>query len=240
MSALDPVETLRRVPFFAVLPPEELKNLASHCVVRRIGKDDHIRDAIARYRGMRLLRQDSWECLVSFVCSPASNIPRIRRVVEQVCARYGKSARLGRETRPAFPTPDQLSGATEEDFRRLGCGFRARYLAALAAQANAEGIGLAPLADLPYLEARKRLDELPGVGPKVADCVLLFALGKLEAYPVDRHIRRETREAYGRHFAAYAGRAHVPYDAIGAWAREYFGEYAGYAQQYLFHRRRKG
>ncbi|MBI4307809.1 MAG: hypothetical protein HY684_03290 [Chloroflexi bacterium] len=209
-------------------------------VYRRIAVDDHIRRAIAQYRGMRIVRQDPWECLVSFVCSPASNIPRIRQVVERVCVRYGESARLGRETRSAFPTPGRLVGATEADFRSLGCGFRARYLAALVEMANAGLIELAPLAGLPYQEARRRLEALPGVGPKVADCVLLFSLEKLEAYPVDLHIRRETLEIYGGYFTAYAGRAEVPYDAIASWARDYFGEYAGYAQQYLFHRRRKG
>lgn len=207
-------------------------------IYERIAVDDHMRRAIARFRGMRLVDQDPWECLLTFVCSPASNIPRIRLTVERIAARFGGAARLGDESRPAFPTPERMERATEQDFRGLGGGFRSRYLAQIVALARAGELGLASLREAPYAEARKALEALPGVGPKVADCVLAFSAGKMEAYPVDLHIYRETMQYYGGHFTAYAGRASVPYDAMGAWAREYFGGYAGYAQQYLFHRRR--
>jgi len=209
-------------------------------IYERIAVDDHMRRAIARFRGMRLVDQDPWECLLTFVCSPASNIPRIRLTVERIAARFGERVRLGDETRAAFPTPERMRGATERVFRGLGGGFRSRYLARIVEMANAGGLELAPLREAPYPDARKALEALPGVGPKVADCVLAFSLNRMEAYPVDLHIYRETCETYGEHFTAYAGRASVPYDAMGAWARAYFRGYAGYAQQYLFHGRRMG
>ena len=198
-----------------------------------IGTDERMRAAIERYKGMRILRQDPWECLVSFMCSPASNIPRISKNVESICTAFGRPLRLGDQARCTFPTPYELAEASEAQLLALGLGFRAGRVAS-AARAVAEGeIDLMPLREASYEEALSELVTLDGVGDKVANCVLLFSLDKLEAFPVDVWVDRALREWY------LDGRGATPSRAkMRDWAQEHFGPYAGYANQYLFHDRR--
>jgi N-glycosylase/DNA lyase len=200
-------------------------------IYREIGRDEHIAGAIARYRGMRLLRQEPWECLVSYICSANSSIPHIARMVEALAEAFGRPVSLEGRTLYTFPEPYRLAEAGEERLRGLGLGFRARYVAEVARQAAEGRLDLADLHRLPYEEARERLVKLPGAGGKVADCVLLFSLDKLEAFPVDRWVRRALADWY-------PGIERQPPRKVSEWARSYFGPYAGYAQQYLFFARR--
>lgn len=200
-------------------------------IYRAICVDERVRDAVALYRGMRLLRQDPWECLISFICSANSNVPRISANVEAMSTAFGQPVTLDGQTRSTFPTPEALADAGEGKLRALGLGFRARYVAATA-RAIADGrLDLFGLREAPYEEALAALLALPGVGDKVANCVLLFSLDKLEAFPVDVWIERALREWY-------LGGEKLPRARMRPWAQAYFGPYAGYANQYLFHRRR--
>jgi N-glycosylase/DNA lyase len=176
-------------------------------------------EAIAYGPGLRILRQDPWECLVTFILSQNNNIPRVKGIVERMAGRYG-TCRGGVH---AFPTPEALAAAGTEGLRQCGAGFRAKYISA-AAQAVCQGF-LHTLAQEP---TRAVLETLPGVGPKVADCVLLYAFGQKQVFPVDVWVRRVMREYY------FDGGAATP-QAVWAFARETFGAYAGCAQQYLFH-----
>ena len=198
-----------------------------------IGTDERMRAAIERYKGMRILRQDPWECLVSFMCSPASNILRISKNVESICTAFGRPLGLGDQARCTFPTPNELAEASEAQLLALGLGFRAGRVAS-AARAVAEGeIDLMPLREASYEEALSVLTTLDGVGDKVANCVLLFSLDKPEAFPVDVWVDRALREWY------LDGRGMTPTRAkMREWAQEHFGPFAGYANQYLFHDRR--
>ena len=202
-------------------------------VYASIGTDERMRAAIERYRGMRILRQEPWECLVSFMCSPASNIPRISKNVESICTAFGRPLRVGDQVRCTFPTSQELAEASEAQLLGLGLGFRAGRVAS-AARAVAEGqIDLMPLREASYDEALSALTVLDGVGDKVANCVLLFSLDKPEAFPVDVWVDRALREWY------LDGRGTRPSRAkMRLWAQEHFGPYAGYANQYLFHDRR--
>ena len=161
-----------------------------------IANDDRLRSAVRRYRGMRILRQEPWECLVSFICSSYSNIPRITRNVEDLCASLGRPVGTGDHARSIFPNPQELAEAGEQHLRGLGLGYRAKSLAATS-RAIADGaLDLITLREATYEDALEALMALPGVGDKVANCVLLFSLDKLEAFPVDVWVRRAVQEWY--------------------------------------------
>lgn len=170
--------------------------------------DAYLVQAAAQGSGIRILRQDLWEMIVTFLISQQNNIKRIKKCVETVCARYGREC-CGPEgsTYHAFPTPGELAAATEEELRSCGLGYRSRYLAGTAARAADGTCDLAAIRQMTYPQAREALMELPGVGGKVADCICLFALHHLDAFPVDVHIRRALEEAYpeGFPFERYRG-----------------------------------
>jgi N-glycosylase/DNA lyase len=179
--------------------------------------------------GLRLLRQDPWETLASFVCSAAANILKISRCVEGIASRFGEP--IPGSARSAFPPPGVLARARESELRASGLGFRAPLLLATARRLARDPLSWDALARAPIASARATLQELPGVGAKIADCVLLFGLGRLDAYPVDRWIRRATMEMAGRRKASDR--------ELDEWALR-LGPGRGYLQQLLFHLRRTG
>ena len=193
-------------------------------IYRQIGKDPFIGRAIELYRGLRLLRQDPWECLVSFICSSAKNIPHIKCILEGLCRQYGQPVSMGNYRGYGFPSPDRIS--EDCDLGRIKAGFRTRYL--LEIRRRAKSMDLGALRRLEYRDAKKELMALPGVGEKIADCVLLFSLDFNEAFPVDTWIRKAMR-------LGYHGGKNLSDRGIREFAQGYFGRYAGYAQQYLYH-----
>lgn len=206
---------------------------ALEAICRSINIDDQINAAVTQYKGMRILRQDPWECLVGFVCSAASNIPRISANIEDMSRCFGRPIENDGQLSHAFPPPGDLADAGEHRLRQLGLGFRAKYVAAVAELVAKGEVDLWALREASYDDALAVLTSLPGVGDKVANCVLLFSLDKLEAFPVDVWIRRALQEWY----QVDAVRKLSDRDKR-VWAQDYFGPYAGYANQYLFHSRR--
>jgi len=204
-------------------------------IYRSVNRDDRIGEAVARYRGLRLLRQDPWECLVAFICSANSNIPRISGNVEDMARHFGGPIECGGDVRHAFPGPEELADAGETRLRELGLGFHAKYVAAVADIVSNGDVDLFALREASYEDALCTLTQLPGVGDKVANCVLLFSLDKLEAFPVDVWIHRALEEWYPVHKTRDKKASRID---MRLWAQDYFGTYAGYANQYLFHRRR--
>ena len=202
-------------------------------VYASLSSDQRLRRAIAQYSGMRILRQDPWECLVSFICSSASNIPRITRNIESICASFGRRLGTGGHVRHTFPTPPELADAGPRRLRWLGLGYRAEYLAGTA-RTIAEGrLDLMTLREASYEDALTELTALAGVGDKVANCVLLFSLDKPEAFPVDVWVQRALQEWY-----LDGSERRLSKLNMRLWARDRFGPHAGYANQYLFHARR--
>jgi N-glycosylase/DNA lyase len=142
-----------------------------------------------------------------------------------------------------FPTPKKLAGATERSLAECGLGYRAKYVQETSKRIFETGFELESLRQLPYLEAKRQLCGFAGVGPKVADCVLLFSLGKTEAFPVDRWVERVILNHYveklppelAQKLQRSDGLSNTDYDRLNAFGREYFGKYAGYAQEYLYH-----
>ena len=200
-------------------------------VLRTFPEDEPMRAALASCRGLRLLRQDPWECLASFILSSTKQIVQIRQIVESLCQRYGEpTPPAGPDFARArtFPSPARLALAGETELRTCKMGFRAPYLLAAAQKVAAGQLDLARLGAQRPESARAQLLQLPGVGPKVADCVLLFAYGFQDAFPLDVWVLRALRQLY------FHGRRIEP-ARLRRFAATHFGPYAGYAQQYLFH-----
>ena len=193
-------------------------------IYHRIGKDPFIRKAIELYRGLRLIRHDPWECLVSFLCSSAKNIPHIKCIVEHLCRHYGSSVSLGNYRGYGFPSPVQINEGG--DLRSIKAGFRTRYL--IEVSRRAKSMDLIALGRLKYGDAKKELMALPGVGEKIADCVLLYSLDFTEAFPVDTWIRKAMR-------MGYQGEKNLTDRRIREFSHGYFGQNAGHAQLYLYH-----
>ncbi|MHB8519729.1 MAG: DNA-3-methyladenine glycosylase family protein [Limisphaerales bacterium] len=192
--------------------------------------DEPVRTAVASCRGLRLLRQDPWECLASFVLSSTKQIVQIRQIIALLCERYGRRIAVpdGHAPEYGFPSPERLAACSEAELRACKMGFRAPYLRATA-QRLAEGESdLAAVPAMSVEDARTELMKLPGVGRKIADCVLLFACGFQESFPVDVWVMKALRQLY------FSGRRVAP-GRLHRFTTTHFGPYAGYAQQYLFH-----
>ena len=185
-------------------------------------KDNFTRSAIEFGRGLRILRQEPWEALCSFIISQCNNIPRIQSIITRLCSLFGDEILWQVKTLYTFPDARRISALSHEDLEPLRCGYRASYIIN-AARCVANGqIDFGVLSSMDTTMARKKIMELEGVGPKVADCFLLFGLHKLDAFPVDTWMKKA--EAY------YGGK----FDP------SLFGDYAGIAQQYIFYYARSG
>lgn len=180
--------------------------------------------------GLRVLRQPVWEALVAFILSSNNNAVRIRQLVWKVCA-LGPQREIDGEPMRGFPTPEALARAGAETLRQMGCGYRAEFLEHTALRV-ADGFELDALRRMEYEQAREKLLTLHGVGPKVADCVLLFGCAHTRAFPVDVWMAR----AMERHF----GMAGLSREQMREKAQQIFGEDAGLVQQYIFHAMRTG
>ncbi len=196
--------------------------------------DDKLKEAIEKKNGIRILKQEFFENLLSFIISQNKQIPHIMKIVDDIANKYGDKLGEyeGREYY-SFPTVEQLKGATEEDFKELKTGFRAPYLMDAIRMVADGSINIESFSDLTTLEVEKELIKIKGVGTKVANCVLLFSLGRRDAFPVDVWIQRIMEELY------YNGEK-TKKEVIIDFAKEHFGEYGGYAQQYLFYYARDG
>lgn len=181
-----------------------------------------------QYAGLRVVRDPFFPCLVSFICSARMSVKRIHALQQTLAREYGSTLTVGGSTYHAFPRSDQLVVASENDLRNLGLGFRAPYVERTTQMIVDGALTEARLREHSYEEAHRALQSFPGVGPKIADCVSLFALNHLQAVPIDTW----TRRLIERYFPDDAAQS---YDATAEAFRARFGVYAGYAQTYLFH-----
>lgn len=187
--------------------------------------DAHLAQCVSAFRGLRLLRQPFGETLLGFLCSATKQIVQIKQMVALLADRHGAPLAVGHDSR-RLPTWSELAAISETDLRACLLGFRARYIRETALFIAARPGWLEATEAAPYPEAKARLMELPGVGEKVADCVLLFGAGKLEAFPVDTWILKSLARRYGLEGWKPSQVAHF--------GRTHFGPLAGLAQQYLF------
>lgn len=192
-----------------------------------LSKDEALKDAIEFGSGIRILKQDFWEALISFIISANNNIPRIKGIIERLSLTFGERIASSDGEHYAFPKPSALASAGEEELLRCGCGYRARYIKKTAQMVFSGEVSYDRIRGMTYEEALDLLLKCPGVGNKVADCVLLFSTGKYEAFPVDVWIKRAMERLFG-----LAGKNEAE---IRRFAQKRFGSLAGFAQQYLFY-----
>jgi N-glycosylase/DNA lyase len=212
-------------------------------ISRCVNKDPYIRKAFRRFEGLRIVRQNPWECLISFICATYKNIAAIEQMIAKISEKLGEKLVFYGQDFYAFPTVERLSSASEKSLLECGLGYRAKYVQLTAKKIREEKIDLEKLKALSYLEAKKTLTEFAGVGLKVADCVLLFSLEKTEAFPIDVWVKRVLLNHYADQFeedfvkkvSSHASVSNSEYEKLNAFGRSYFGKYAGYAQEYLFH-----
>jgi N-glycosylase/DNA lyase len=197
-------------------------------------RDPFIHNAIVRCRGLRIVRQPAWECLISYICATNSNIPMIRRRVSHIAQTYGKPLEFEDNTYFTFPGPASLAATCTSELSGCKLGYRSPYVLQTAGDIADEKGWYDSIAALPYEQARSALMKLQGVGPKAADCILLFAFQNYEAFPVDVWIRRIMREHYIKTLGSGSSLTGWEYDTIRRFARRHFGEFCGYAQEYLF------
>jgi N-glycosylase/DNA lyase len=220
-------------------------------VLASLAKDEALTAATQKFYGLRLVRQERWECLASFVLATNANIPRIKKMVSAVCSKYGRRLEFEGEVLCAFPTPTALAEASVADLTACGLGYRAPFLKRVSSSVSEGRFDLGALDPLDYEKSRKVLltellgeKVLLGVGPKVADCVLLYSCDKDEAFPIDVWIARVLAKSYPRLLGPALRRRYLregkvklsplDYRRISDRVRAHFGAYAGYAQQYLF------
>ena len=197
-------------------------------ILQTFPDDPVIRVALEFGRGLRIIRQPPWECLATFLTSPLKQVQQIRAISLSIRKRFGKRLRDGEFEAFSYPRPEQLAQVRLEELLECKLGFRARNLLGTSKMVSGE-IDLEALRNFSAEEARGVLCKLPGVGEKIANCVLLFAYERLDAVPIDVWIGRVLNETY------FTGRSKVPLRELKSFSANYFGRYAGYAQQYLFH-----
>lgn len=198
--------------------------------------DDNMKESIKYGEGIRILNQDLWEMIISFIISANNNIPRIKGIIERMSTKYGQEIKFRGTSYYTFPTIDELSQASVKDLKDLGLGFRDRYVFETTKKIKEGKINLENLKEESTNEVRKQLLTLTGVGPKVADCIMLFStLKRFDVFPVDVWVRRVMNDLYIHN----EDETKVNKKQIQEIARDKFGVLEGIAQQYLFYWKRE-
>lgn len=198
--------------------------------------DEYLKESIEFGNGIRILNQDLWETIISFIISANNNIPRIKGIIERISEQYGNKIEWGSNSYYTFPTPEELGKATVEDLRKLGLGFRDKRVyettkMILNGETNLQEL----IEEKDTTKLREKLLLLPGVGPKVADCIMLFGLKRFEVFPIDVWVRRVMNDLYIKN----EDETKVNKKEIERLAVEKYANLAGLAQQYLFYWKRE-
>jgi N-glycosylase/DNA lyase len=196
--------------------------------------DDPVMNAARSFcRGLRIIRQPKWDCLATFICSSMKQLAHIRQISRSVRERFSLARKVDTYLVYTFPAARRIAEGSEKELRECALGYRAKNLLATARLVANGDVDLEKMSELSDVDLRGMLCELPGVGAKVANCVMLFAYGRLRAFPIDVWIERVLRENY------FSGPRKLNAARLRTFTQEYFGEHGGYAQQYLFHYARK-
>jgi len=187
-----------------------------------------MREAVEFGGGIRILNQERWETLVSFIISQNKRIPQIKKIVNDLAVKYGDAIESGSGAEYSFPSARRMRDVTVGELLELKTGFRAKYIYDAIRKVNGGEIDLDSMDGLETEAIRERLTRVAGVGPKVANCALLFSFGRRESFPVDTWVKKATERFY-------FGGEPTPATVIQRFAEEKFGEYGGYAQQYMFY-----
>jgi N-glycosylase/DNA lyase len=209
--------------------------------------DTLVSESVNKYRGLRLMRQEPSQCMISFACASNTNILMIRRMLKNLCQKFGNRVIVDGNEFFTFPSVDRLNRASQQELRQCGLGYRTRAVKAVAESIVNGSLDIRSLLRLPYEDAKNELMKVYGIGNKVADCILLFSLEKLDSFPIDVWMARVLHQNYGWLFnnnqkslrikdgKVFEKVTALEYRILSKNAREYFGRYCGYAQQYLFY-----
>ena len=209
-------------------------------IKKELSKDEVLRKAIERFPGMRILRQDPFQCYISFIVSSNSNIPNIQTRLQKLCIAFGEKKIKNGQEFFLFPEAEKLANASINKIAKCGLGYRSKYVKKAAIAVNDGIISFRTLKKQNYQDARDDLCQIFGIGKKVADCILLFSLNKLEAVPLDRWVLRILQKYYSKEFEIKTKSiTEKTYDELHDKIIKHFGEYAGYGQQFLFKNERE-
>ena len=204
-------------------------------IIKSISKDKTVRKAVKQYPGLRILRQDPFQCLISFIISSNSNIQKIKMSLEKLSKKFGARVEYGNEEFYLFPRAEKLAKASIDEIISCGVGYRAKFMKEASKMIVAEKINFEYVKNCNYQETKEIIRTIPGVGNKVADCVMLFSLEKLESFPLDRWMIRILEKYYSNEFQINTKTiTEKQYDHLHQKIVKYFGPYAGYSQQFLF------
>ena len=204
-------------------------------ILKNITHDKIVKKAVKHYPGLRITRQDPFQCCISFIVSANSNIPNIRMRLQKLCIKFGTKVRFQKREFFLFPEPKRLANATLQELKECKLGYRAKYVLDTSRIIASGEIDFDKLKKADYQETKELLLKLPGIGNKVADCIMLFSLEKLEAFPLDTWILKILQKYYSANFDV--DKKNIPknrYENIHQDVLNHFGKYAGYSQQFLF------
>ena len=204
-------------------------------IIKSISKDKTTKIAVKKYLGLRLIRQDPFQCFISFIVSSNSNIQKIKSSLEKISIKFGKKIQFDNKGFYMFPEPKKIANATIQEIQNCGVGYRAKFIIDAAKMVESRQIDFDQLKKSNYQNAKETILTVPGIGNKVADCILLFSLDKLEAFPLDRWMIRILKKYYLEKFELETKSiTEKQYNTLHEKIVKYFGPYAGYAQQFLF------
>lgn len=205
-------------------------------ILSDISRDKIVGSAVKKSPGLRLVRQDPFQCYISFICSSNSSIQNIKSMLENLCRKFGSKQEFEGHAFSTFPKAETLADASMKDLIDCRLGFRAKYVKAAAQAANSGKMDFEGLKKTDYYTAKESLKKILGIGNKVADCIALFSLDKMEAFPIDRWTQRILLKYYKKYFDNVTEKpvTEKKYEKLHEEIVEYFGPYAGYSQQFLF------
>ncbi|KEQ55927.1 N-glycosylase-DNA lyase protein [Marine Group I thaumarchaeote SCGC RSA3] len=204
-------------------------------IIKSISKDKTVKSAVKKYPGLRIIKQDPFQCLISFIVSSNSNIQKIKTNLENISQKFGEKVEYKNQEFFLFPDAKTLSKVSVNEIKNCGVGYRAKFIKDASRIISSEKITFEDLEPSNYFEAKKKICTIPGIGNKVADCILLFSLDKLESFPLDRWMIRILEKYYSKKFQIDTKTiTEKQYDILHEKIVDHFGPYAGYAQQFLF------
>ena len=204
-------------------------------IIKSISKDKTVKKAVKEYEGLRIFKQEPFQCMISFIISSNSNIQKIKSSLEKITKKFGKKITIENKDFFLFPEPEKIAKASIDEIKACGVGYRAPFIKEAAKMVVSKKINFEYLEKCDYQEAKKNICLVPGIGNKVADCIMLFSLNKLEAFPLDTWIIKILEKYYSNEFKIETKTITIKqYDMLHEKIVNYFGPYCGYAQQFLF------
>ena len=204
-------------------------------IIRSISKDKTVKKAVKEYEGLRIFKQEPFQCMISFIISSNSNIQKIKNSLEKITKKFGTKVTIQNKEFFLFPKPEKIVNASINEIKTCGVGYRAPFIKEAAKMVILKKIDFTYLEKCDYQEAKKNICLVPGIGNKVADCIMLFSLNKLEAFPLDTWMIKILEKYYSNEFKIETKTITTKqYDILHEKIVNYFGPYCGYAQQFLF------